>query len=93
MRDYALVFLVTAALWFNFAWFREQFCIVLCPYGRLQSALLDNHSMVIGYDTKRGEPRGKKGTAGAGDCIKNAFAGRACRETASCVDVPEHTDE
>jgi cytochrome c oxidase accessory protein FixG len=67
--SFVFVFLVTAALWFNFAWFREQFCIVLCPYGRLQSALIDNHTMVIGYDALRGEPRGKKGTAGAGDCV------------------------
>ncbi len=66
---FTFVFIVAAALWFNFAWFREQFCIVLCPYGRLQSALIDNHTLVIGYDPGRGEPRGKKGTAGAGDCI------------------------
>ncbi|MDR3401095.1 MAG: cytochrome c oxidase accessory protein CcoG [Chthoniobacter sp.] len=67
--SFLLVFLMAAALWFNFAWFREQFCIVLCPYGRLQSALLDNDSLVIGYDTKRGEPRGKKGTPDAGACV------------------------
>jgi cytochrome c oxidase accessory protein FixG len=67
--SFVFVFLVTGALWFNFAWFREQFCIVLCPYGRLQSALIDNHSMVIGYDSNRGEPRGKKGTPGAGACV------------------------
>ncbi len=66
---FLFVFLMAAALWFNFAWFREQFCIVLCPYGRLQSVLLDNDSVVIGYDAKRGEPRGRKGTEGAGDCI------------------------
>jgi cytochrome c oxidase accessory protein FixG len=60
---------VTAGLWFNFSWFREQFCIILCPYGRIQSALTDDDTMVIGYDEKRGEPRGKKGTAGAGDCV------------------------
>lgn len=68
-RSFLLVGLLTAALWFNFAWFREQFCIVLCPYGRLQSALIDKHSVVIGYDERRGEPRGKKGTEGAGDCV------------------------
>lgn len=67
--NFLFVFLVAAALWFDFAWFREQFCIVICPYGRLQSALIDNDSLVIGYDTKRGEPRGKKGTLGAGDCV------------------------
>jgi cytochrome c oxidase accessory protein FixG len=67
--SFVFVFLMTAAMWFNFAWFREQFCIVLCPYGRLQSALIDNDSLVIGYDASRGEPRGKKGTTGAGDCV------------------------
>jgi cytochrome c oxidase accessory protein FixG len=67
--SFVFVFLMTAAMTFNFIWFREQFCIVLCPYGRLQSALIDNDSLVIGYDARRGEPRGKKGTEGAGDCI------------------------
>lgn len=67
--SFLFVFLFAAALWFDFAWFREQFCIVICPYGRLQSALIDNDSLVIGYDVQRGEPRGKKGTPGAGDCV------------------------
>ena len=66
---FLFVFLTAGALWFNFTWFREQFCIVLCPYGRLQSALLDSDSIVIGYDGQRGEPRGKLNTPGAGDCI------------------------
>jgi cytochrome c oxidase accessory protein FixG len=60
---------MTALFYGNFAWFREQLCVVLCPYGRLQSSLLDEHSLVVGYDAKRGEPRGKKGAAGAGDCV------------------------
>jgi cytochrome c oxidase accessory protein FixG len=59
----------TGAVYFNFAWFREQLCIVICPYGRLQSALTDDHTLVIGYDSARGEPRGKPGTDGVGDCI------------------------
>jgi cytochrome c oxidase accessory protein FixG len=59
---------LTAALYFNFAWFREQFCIVLCPYGRLQSVLIDDNSIVVGYDERRGEPRGKPGAA-HGDCV------------------------
>jgi len=66
---FLIVFLMAAALWFNFGWFREQFCIVACPYGRLQSVLIDNHSLVVGYDEQRGEPRGKKGTENAGDCV------------------------
>lgn len=67
--SFLFVFLMTGAMWFDFVWFREQFCIVLCPYGRLQSALIDSNSLVIGYDTGRGEPRGKKNTPGAGDCV------------------------
>jgi cytochrome c oxidase accessory protein FixG len=42
-----------------YAFFREQACTVVCPYGRLQSVLLDRNSMVVAYDYKRGEPRGK----------------------------------
>jgi cytochrome c oxidase accessory protein FixG len=54
--------------------FREQVCTVVCPYGRLQSVLLDRNSMIVAYDYKRGEPREKfkKNTAAeinAGDCI------------------------
>ncbi|WP_373047730.1 4Fe-4S dicluster domain-containing protein [Vulgatibacter sp.] len=53
------VFTVAALLYFNFAWFREQLCIVICPYGRLQSVMQDGHSLVIGYDVRRGEPRAR----------------------------------
>ena len=59
---------MTGSLYFAFSWFREQFCIILCPYGRLQSALIDDHSVVIGYDKARGEPRGKLGST-TGSCI------------------------
>ena len=58
-----------------FTWFREQVCIAVCPYGRLQGVLLDENSVLVAYDYKRGEPRGKfkKGedrkAAGKGDCI------------------------
>jgi len=57
--SFVFVFVAAGLLYFNFAWFREQLCIVICPYGRLQSAMTDDHSLVIGYDTKRGEPRGR----------------------------------
>jgi cytochrome c oxidase accessory protein FixG len=60
---------VTLVLYGNFAWFREQVCLIVCPYGRLQSTLLDDDTWVIGYDEKRGEPRGKVHDTGAGDCI------------------------
>jgi cytochrome c oxidase accessory protein FixG len=66
---FLFVFALSGALFFDFVWFREQFCIVMCPYGRLQSVLIDNDSVVIGYDQKRGEPRGKPNVPGVGDCI------------------------
>lgn len=66
---FLFVFSAAGVLYFNFAWFREQLCIVICPYGRLQSALSDDHTMTIGYDAQRGEPRGRFGLPGAGACI------------------------
>jgi cytochrome c oxidase accessory protein FixG len=59
---------ILGVFYFDFAWFREQFCVVLCPYARFQSVLTDLHTVQVGYDTVRGEPRGRLGTA-AGDCI------------------------
>lgn len=46
---------------FVFAWFREQVCLIVCPYGRLQGVMLDRNSLVVAYDYIRGE--GKKGRA------------------------------
>lgn len=66
---FLFVVIATAILFVNFAWFREQLCIVICPYGRMQSILLDDHSVNIAYDEKRGEPRGKATDPEAGDCI------------------------
>lgn len=56
-----------------FAFFREQACTIVCPYGRLQGVLLDQDSIVIAYDYKRGEPRSKikkdQNQSDKGDCI------------------------
>ena len=60
---------LTAALYWNFFWFREQLCLIVCPYGRLQSAMQDPDTIHIGYDQRRGEPRGKLQTVNAGDCV------------------------
>jgi cytochrome c oxidase accessory protein FixG len=49
----------TTVFFFVYWWFREQACIVVCPYGRLQGVLLDKNSIVVAYDHQRGEPRGK----------------------------------
>lgn len=59
------------AVFANFTYFREQTCMVACPYGRMQSVLLDRQSLIVAYDATRGEPRmkGKVRPAGAGDCI------------------------
>ncbi len=75
---FGFIAVATSALYFNFAWFREQLCIVVCPYGRIQSALIDDNSLVVGYDVKRGEPRGKTGTVGAGDCIACSRCVQVC---------------
>lgn len=64
----------TTIFFFVYIYFREQACTVICPYGRLQSVLLDRNSMIVAYDYKRGEPRGKlkkvkAADANTGDCI------------------------
>lgn len=68
----------TGVFYFVFAWFREQVCIIVCPYGRLQGVLLDTKSIVVAYDYKRGEKevgRAKfkknedRAATGKGDCI------------------------
>ncbi len=77
---------IATALYFNFAWFREQLCIVVCPYGRMQSTLVDRDSLVIGYDARRGEPRGKAGHDEAGKAIQAEGRG-ACVDCKRCVAV------
>lgn len=62
----------TTVFYAVYAFFREQACTVVCPYGRLQSVLLDRNSMIVAYDHQRGEPRAKfrkQKEAAAGDCI------------------------
>ncbi|GAB1442085.1 cytochrome c oxidase accessory protein CcoG [Ignavibacteriales bacterium] len=49
----------TLLFFFVFSWFREQACLIVCPYGRLQGVLLDQNSLAVAYDFIRGEPRGK----------------------------------
>lgn len=80
---------VTGLMLFDFAFFREQTCIVACPYGRFQSALLDRSSIIVSYDRARGEPRGKarrpaRGTdvslpvARTGDCVDCGLCVATC---------------
>jgi cytochrome c oxidase accessory protein FixG len=61
---------------------REQVCTYMCPYARFQSAMFDRDTLIIGYDEKRGEPRGKhkKGDSwkGRGHCIDCTACVQVC---------------
>ncbi len=68
----AALMVFSAVFYAVYAFFREQACTVVCPYGRLQGVLLDKNSMIVAYDYKRGEERkkfNKKEERTAGDCI------------------------
>jgi cytochrome c oxidase accessory protein FixG len=75
------ILIFSGIFYWIFAFFREQACILVCPYGRLQGVLLDRDSIVIAYDHPRGEPRGKlrknDDSDSKGDCI----------DCSMCVDV------
>lgn len=64
-----VVLVFTGLHYFVFAWFREQVCSMVCPYGRLQGVMLDVNTILVAYDYKRGEPRGKGANGIKGDCI------------------------
>jgi cytochrome c oxidase accessory protein FixG len=69
---FVVMAITTLAIWYNFTYFREQTCLIACPYGRWQSVLLDRQSLIVAYDHTRGEPRGKGAEPRAdtlGDCI------------------------
>jgi len=81
------LFIFTGVFYFVFAWFREQVCIIACPYGRLQGVLLDNKSIIVAYDHKRGER--EEGRAkfnknenreelGIGDCVDCSLCVKVC---------------
>jgi cytochrome c oxidase accessory protein FixG len=79
---FAELALFTTVFFFVYYWFREQVCIVVCPYGRLQGVLLDKNSIVVAYDYVRGEPRGKAARTETapttGDCVDCAACVRVC---------------
>lgn len=77
---FSIMILFSLTFYFIYASFREQVCTLVCPYGRFQSVLLDDKSIVVAYDFKRGENRGnpkQKKNETLGDCID-------CHQ---CVDV------
>ncbi len=65
---FGFIAMITLSIFYYwiYAFFREQVCTMICPYGRLQGVLLDSKSIAVTYDYKRGNPRGPKST---GDCI------------------------
>ncbi len=86
---FVMMAITTALILFDFAYFREQMCVTICPYAKLQSVLMDEDSMIVSYDPNRGEPRGRRSRAqikkeqdGAklelGDCIDCGACVRTC---------------
>jgi len=60
----------------NAGWLREQVCKYMCPYARFQSAMFDKDTLIVTYDTKRGEPRGS--AEASGDCIDCTLCVQVC---------------
>jgi len=69
------VLFYSLATWGNAGFMREQVCKYMCPYARFQSAMFDRDTLIIAYDTGRGEPRGARARTadyrarGLGECI------------------------
>ncbi len=71
--------ILTAIFLADFGWFREQFCLVMCPYGRIQSVMMDDNSLVVAYDVARGEPRtGTVPKGSEGDCVNCYHCVKVC---------------
>lgn len=74
----------SVATYGNAGWMREQVCLYMCPYARFQSAMFDKDTLIVTYDEKRGEPRGKRKksvdpkTVGKGDCINCNLCVQVC---------------
>ncbi len=88
LTGFIAMILFSGAFYFVFSWLREQVCIAICPYGRMQGVLLDKNSIVVAYDYVRGEPRTRirkgsgvtpKSSGGeAGDCIDCNLCVKVC---------------
>jgi cytochrome c oxidase accessory protein FixG len=82
--EIAWIIFFSGATYINAGWLREQVCLYMCPYARFQSAMFDRDTLIVSYDTKRGEPRGarKKGSdprlQNLGDCIDCQLCVQVC---------------
>jgi cytochrome c oxidase accessory protein FixG len=75
------ILIFTGVFFFIYSWFREQVCLIVCPYGRMQGVLLDPNSIVVAYDFVRGEPRHKfrkNEDSGHGDCVDCNLCVKVC---------------
>ncbi len=66
VQGFLIMLVISGIFYWIYAFFREQICTMVCPYGRMQGVLLDKRSIIVAYDYKRGEPRGTKD---GGDCV------------------------
>ncbi len=82
-KSFVAVILFASAFYFVYAFFREQVCTLVCPYGRLQGVLLDNKSIIVAYDYKRGEPRGRRSKK----TIESLVQQGDCVDCLACVSV------
>jgi cytochrome c oxidase accessory protein FixG len=81
VTGFSAIVIFSGVFYFVFAYMREQVCIVVCPYGRLQGVMLDRDSVVVAYDYVRGEPRGpikKNQETSFGDCVDCHACVRVC---------------
>ena len=81
---YFFIGLFTVFTYMNAGWLREQVCFIMCPYGRFQSVMFDKDTLIVSYDSERGEPRGKRKkdvdlkNAGLGSCIDCQLCVQVC---------------
>ncbi len=72
------------ATWGNAGFMREQVCKYMCPYARFQSAMFDRDTLIVTYDSERGEPRGSRSrkadraAQGLGDCVNCGLCVEVC---------------
>jgi cytochrome c oxidase accessory protein FixG len=78
------LFFYSLATWANAGFLRDQVCKYMCPYARFQSAMVDRDTLVVTYDSGRGEPRGARSrkrdhrTQGMGDCVDCSICVQVC---------------
>ena len=87
VAPFLIVLALTVLMMIDFAYWREQLCIIGCPYGRFQSVLLDRNSKIVAYDPQRGEPRAPlhksqsledRAKVGAGSCVDCKMCVHVC---------------